>query len=428
MSASTILLLYLAFFILELGWETFLAVLNLRNVKKNAHAVPPMFVDVVDYATYKKSVSYTLTRGRFGILNSFISSAILLAIVLTGVLGALDGFTAAVPIPPYFQGLLFIFIVALFFQVASLPSSLYSSFGIEARFGFNRMTPGLFAADMIKGLALSAAIGIPVLLALFWFMDKAGAFWWVWAFCAMTAFQLIMSFLYPLVIAPLFNKFSPLAEGTLKDRILALSTKLGFRTKGIFVMDGSRRSRHSNAYFTGIGRAKRIVLFDTLVKTMGEDEVLSVLAHEIGHEKKHHVMKGLVVSLAMSLAGFWILSVLLPYLPLYQAFGFNSVSYHAILVLLAFCSGPFTFFLSPLGSIWSRRHEYEADRFAVEGVGNAEGLKGALIRLTRENLSNLTPHPLYSFCHYSHPTIAERLAALDRHARQLVQGTAPQAS
>jgi STE24 endopeptidase len=419
MDARIILILYVSFFLLEFLWETLLSVLNIGHVRKNSSVVPAAFAGVVEPETYKRSVSYTLTRNKFSILASIVSSAALLAVVLTGFLGFLDKAIRAIPVHPYLQGILFIFAVSLLFQLISLPFSLYSTFGIEARFGFNKMTPGLYVRDLVKGLTLSAAIAVPVLLALFWFMDKSGPLWWIWAFCAMTVFQLVMTVIYPLVIAPLFNKFAPLAEGSLRERILSLAVKLGFRTKGIFVMDGSRRSRHSNAYFTGIGRVKRIVLFDTLVNTMSEDEVLSVLAHEIGHERKNHVRKGLAVTLVMSLAGFWILSLLLPYLPLYRAFGFHQTGYHAILVLLAFCSGPFTFFLKPIGSIWSRRHEYEADRFAVEGIGSAEPMKSALIRLTRDNLSNLTPHPLYSFYHYSHPTIAERLAALDRHAEKL---------
>jgi STE24 endopeptidase len=414
MSAQAILILYLVFFFLELGWNTFLTSLNLRHAQRNAGEVPGMFAGIVEPETHKKSISYTLTHGKFGILASLVSSAVLLAVILTGFLGVMDNYVQTMPVHPYLQGILFILLVSLLFWAVSLPFGLYSTFGIEARFGFNKMTPKIFVLDTLKSLALSAVIGMPVLLALFWFMDRTGPFWWVWAFCAMTLFELVMTVLYPLVIAPLFNKFTPLAEGQLRDRIVSLAEKLRFRTKGIFVMDGSRRSRHSNAYFTGIGRVKRIVLFDTLVNAMGEEEVISVLAHEIGHEKKNHVRKGLLVSLVLSLVGFWILSILLPYLPLYQAFGFRRISYHAIIVLLGFCSGPFTFLFRPLGSIWSRKHEYEADRFAVEGVGSAGGLKAALIRLTKDNLSNLTPHPLYSFYHYSHPTIAERLKAIDR--------------
>ena len=331
----------------------------------------------------------------------------------------MDDAVRTLPLHPYFQGIVVIACVSLVFWVLALPFSLYSTFSIEARFGFNRTTPLLYLVDTLKGFAVSAVIGFPVLLGLFWFMDRTGSFWWIWAFAAMSVFQVVMSILAPLIIAPLFNKFTPLPDGELKDAIMALAGKLGFRTKGIFVVDSSKRSSHSNAYFTGLGRAKRIVLFDTLVASSSKEEILSVLAHEIGHEKKNHVKKGIAVSLAFSLAGFWIISLLLPYLPLYQAFGFHVRGYHAILILLAFCSGPFTFFLQPLSSLWSRRHEYEADRFAVRGVGSAAGMISALLRLSRENLSNLTPHPLYSFFHYSHPTLSERITALEEEEKRL---------
>ena len=414
MNAQTILIIYLCFFAAELVWETVLDLLNIGHVKRNAGSVPKLFSGIVPPDTYAKSVSYTLTRAGFSIFATIVSSAVLLAVVLSGSLGALDGLIGSLPLHPYLRGLLFIFAVSVFFLLVSLPLRLYSTFRIEARFGFNKTTPRIFAVDTLKGLILGAVIGTPLLLALFWFMDKTGALWWIWAFLAMTAFQLVMTLLYPVVIAPLFNKFTPLAEGPLRDRILALARKLRFRTSGIFVMDGSRRSGHSNAYFTGIGRARRIVLFDTLVGSMGEEEVLAVLAHEIGHEKKNHIKKALAVNLVLSLLGFWIVSLLVPYLPLYRAFGFTEGSYHAIMVLLAFCSGPFTFFLTPLSSMWSRMHEYEADRFSVEATGDPQSAKSMLIRLTKENLSNLTPHPLYSFYHYSHPTISERLLALER--------------
>jgi STE24 endopeptidase len=419
-NAQGILLLYLLFFFLDYAVELALSLLNLGHVRKNAGAVPPAFAGVIDGETYSRSVTYTLTRGRFGLLAGGFSSAVLLVIVLTGCLGLLDEAIRSLPIHPYFQGILVIGAVSLAFWLFALPFSLYSTFSIETRFGFNRTTPGLYVIDTLKGFAISAVIGIPVLLGLFLFMDRTGRFWWIWAFAAMSVFQIVMSILAPLVIAPMFNKFTPLQDGELKSAIMELAGRLGFRTRGIFVVDSSKRSRHSNAYFTGLGRAKRIVLFDTLIASSTQEEILSVLAHEIGHEKKNHVKKGIAVSLAFSLAGFWIISLLLPYLPLYQAFGFHRAGYHAILILLAFCSGPFTFFLQPLSSIWSRRHEYEADRFAVQGVGSAKGMISALLRLTRENLSNLTPHPLYSFFHYSHPTLAERIAALEEAEKRLV--------
>lgn len=419
MSAHTILLIFIVFFLAEFGWNTFLTLLNLAHVRAHAAAVPQPFAGAVDADTYARSVSYTLTRGRFGLLAGSVSSAVLLAIVLTGALGSIDTLIRLISIHLYLQGILFIAAISLLFWLLALPFSLYSTFSIEQRFGFNKTTPGLYLVDTLKGFAVSTVIGVPVLLGLFWFMDRTGDLWWIWAFGAMTAFQLVMSVLGPLVIAPLFNKFTPLPDGPPKERILTLAQKLGFRTRGIFVVDSSKRSRHSNAYFTGLGRAKRIVLFDTLVQSSEEEEIVSVLAHEIGHEKRNHVKKGLAVSLAFSLVGFFLLSLLLHWLPLYQAFGFREAGYHALLVLIAFCSGPFSFFLQPLFSVRSRKYEYEADRFAVQGVGSAASMKSALLRLSKENLSNLAPHPLYSFFHYSHPTLSERLAALDRFEKAL---------
>jgi STE24 endopeptidase len=419
MGAQGILILYLVFFFLDLGWDVTLTLLNLSHVRKNAAAVPAAFAGIVDPETHARSVSYTLTHGKFGLLSGAVSAAAVLAVVLSGFLGYLDGLARSVPIHPWFQGLLLVAAVSVVFSVVRLPFSLYSTFVIEARFGFNRTTLKLFLVDMLKGLAISVVLGVPVLLALFWFVDSSGALWWVWAFAALTAFQLVMSILAPLVIAPMFNKFTPLPQGPLRERILRLAQHLKFRTRGIFVVDSSRRSRHSNAYFTGLGRAKRIVLFDTLVSSHTEEEIVSVLAHEIGHEKRAHIKKGLAISIGLSLVGFFILSLLLHWAPLYMAFGFSQPSTAALLVLLAFCSGPFTFFLQPLFTLRSRKQEYEADRFAVQGVGSAAGLKSALLRLSRDNLSNLSPHPLYSFFHYSHPTLAERLAALDRMEQTL---------
>ncbi len=422
MSAHGILILFLVFFILKLGWGTGLSLLNLGHVHAHGMRVPPAFVGVVDEATYARSVSYTQTRGRFAVLSAGVSSIALLAVVLSGLFGIIEQAVRLLPIGSYLQGVALVGAVSLLFWIISLPFSLYATFGIEARFGFNRTTPKLYLFDTLKGFAVSAVIGIPVLLGLFWFMDRTGAYWWIWAFAAMTLFQLVMGILAPLVIAPLFNKFTPLPDGELKESILDLARRLDFRTRGIFVADSSKRSGHSNAYFTGLSRAKRIVLFDTLVSSHTKEEILAVLAHEIGHEKRNHVTKGIVLSALLSLAGFWVMSLLLPYLPLYEAFGFRAVSYAAMVVLVAFCSGPVLFFLQPLFSLWSRKHEYEADRFAVQSVGSARGMKEALLRLSRDNLSNLTPHPLYSFFYYSHPTLAERIAALDRAEAQLVKG------
>ncbi|OHD73449.1 MAG: hypothetical protein A2177_04905 [Spirochaetes bacterium RBG_13_68_11] len=408
--------LWLGFYIAEQAWLTALAALNLRHVRRHATEIPPAFAGAVDPGTRTRSVAYTLERGRFGVLASLVSAGLVAAAVSAGFLGLLDDACARLPLGPLLLEAAFVLAASICSWLANLPFSLYATFSIEARFGFNRTTPKTFALDTLKGLALSLLIGLPVLLGLFWFMDRAGALWWVWAFLALTAFELVMNLLYPLVIAPLFNRFTPLAEGTLRDRILDLARRLAFRTRGIFVMDASRRSRHGNAYFTGLGPVKRVVLFDTLVGTMNEEEILAVLAHEIGHSLRHHVRKSLAVSIALGLAGFWVLSLLVPWTPLYEAFGFGRASSHAILVVLSIAASPFTFPFRPLASLWSRRHEYEADRFAVDGTGGAQGMISALLRLSKDNLTNLTPHPWYSFYHYSHPTTAERVAALEAYA------------
>jgi STE24 endopeptidase len=415
-SPRAIYFLWLGFFVAEQVWLTALAVLNLRHARRHATEIPPAFAAAVDPGTRARSVAYTLERGRFGVFASLVSAGLVAAAVSSGFLGMLDDACARLPLGPYLRGVAFVLAVSVCSWLANLPFSLYATFSIEARFGFNRTTPRTFALDTLKSLAVSLLIGVPVLLGLFWFMDRAGALWWVWAFLALTAFELVVNLLYPLVIAPLFNRFTPLAEGTLRDRILELARRLAFRTKGIFVMDASRRSRHGNAYFTGLGPVKRVVLFDTLVDTMSEGEILAVLAHEIGHERRHHVRKSLALSIALGAAGFWLLSLLVPWTPLYEAFGFGRASNHAILVVLSVAAGPFTFPFRPLFSLLSRRHEYEADRFAVDGTGGAEGMIGALLRLSKDNLTNLTPHPWYSFYHYSHPTTAERVAALEAYA------------
>ncbi len=419
MNAQSILVLYLVLFAIQFLWETFLTLLNQRHVIAHRTSPPSFALTIMDRETYDRSVQYTLTRSRFGLISGTASAAFLLAVILTGSLGYLESVVLQANVGIYTQGVLFFFLVSLIFGIFSLPFSLYRQFVIEEKFGFNRMTLGLFVVDMLKGMLVSVVLITPLLYALFWFMDKAGSFWWIYAFLGFSVFQVIVLIIYPTLIAPLFNKFSPMEEGSLREKIISLAEKLDFRTRGIFVMDGSKRSSHSNAYFTGIGRVKRIVLFDTLVQSMEEEQITSVLAHEIGHEKKHHVRKHLAFSLVATLVGFWILSLLLLYDPFFQAFGFAGSSYHAVVVLLSFCAAPFTFYLKPLMALWSRKHEYEADRFSVEAVGSAEGLKGALTRLGQKNLSNLTPHPWFSFYHYSHPTLAERLSAMEEHARTL---------
>ena len=415
MEAGTILTIYVSLFILEFFWENFLAVLNLKYIRSHSNMVPPLISNHIDLKDLRQSADYTMVRTKFGLLTSIVGSLFILIVVLSGLLGKIESLVQHVHIRSYLQGILFIYTISLMLSILSLPFSIYSQFVIEERFGFNKMTGRLFFTDKLKSIILSIIIMTPLLFVLFWFMDKTGAYWWVWALLFITLFQLILSYLYPIVIAPLFNKFLPLEDGPLKEKIIKLtgSHNLQFAIKGVFVMDGSKRSRHSNTYFTGLGKYKRIVLFDTLIHSLKENQIVAVLAHEIGHEKKHHILKGILLSILVTSIGLWLLSLILNYQPFFTAFGFSSPSYHAAIVLFVFCSGPLTFFLKPLFSIWSRRHEYEADRFAVEAVNKASDLAEAILTLSRENLSNLTPHPWYSFYYYSHPTLMERIRAMN---------------
>ena len=413
MSPLSVLLLYLIFFAAEFIFENLLTILNISHIRKHSGAVPDQFAGSVDPEKYSLQAAYTIDQEKFSLVSSLFSAAFLLAVILTGVLGLLETWIMGLGLPPYIDGILYIFCISLIFRLVAVPFSLYNQFVLEERYGFNRMTGKLFLLDFLKGLLLSAVLAFVVLYGLFWFIDRTGSFWWLYAFFFVVAVQLIIGVLYPLIIAPIFNKFSPLDEGTLREKLLALAERLSFRTKGIFVMDGSRRSKHSNAYFTGFGRTKLFVLFDTLVDTLEEDQVVAVLAHEIGHEKKRHVVKRMVISLVLTLAALFVIQLLLPAEPLFLAFRLNGASPYGIFVILSFCASPFTFMLTPLFTAWSRRHEYEADRFSVDAVGGYEEMKAALLTLSKENLSNLTPHPLYSFYHYSHPTLGERIEAME---------------
>lgn len=411
MSALSILTVFLCCAGAELAWETALIALNLRHAARHARDVPPFFRELwtrrraePPEGTYARSVEYTRARLWLALVAQGYSSLLIVAVVWSGSLGWLE-----VRLP----GLLFVLTTGVALQLIGIPLGLYSQFVIEQRFGFNTTKLRLWALDRLKGLAVSLALAVPLLLGLFWFISRAGALWWLYGSGAVIVFQIVLTVLYPALIAPLFNKFTPLEEGSLRSRVLELARKLGFGVRGIFVMDASRRSRHSNAYFTGIGRAKRIVFYDTLLKRTGEEEALAVLAHEIGHEKLGHVRSQLALSAVATVAGLWGLSLLLSWEPFFRAFGLAGPSPRGAVVVFAFCSGPFTFLLEPVASAWSRRHEYAADRFARRAMGSGAPLVHALLDLHADNLSNLWPHPLYSFAHYSHPTLAERVRALE---------------
>ena len=389
--------------------QLWLDAINQRHVRAHANAVPEAFRGVMDDATYAKSVEYTLANSRFSQFEATFDLLVLLAVLFSGVLPwAFQFFQSHLGTSAWAMAA-FLFVVFTVISFVSLPLQWWDQFRLEARFGFNTTTQATWWLDRVKGLLLGVALGYPLLVLVLKCFEWAGNAWWFWAWAVMMAFQLLMSVLAPVLILPLFNKLTPLPEGTLRDRLLALAQRTNFRAASIQVMDGSKRSKHSNAFFTGFGRLRKIVLFDTLIAQLAEPELEAVLAHEIGHWRKKHITKMLVMSAAGTLAAIawlarqdWFAS----------AFGFNSDGIAPVLLLFGLLAGAVMFWLSPLTHSLSRRYEYEADAYAKEVVGDAAPLIGALRKLNEKNLSNLTPHPVYSGFYYSHPTLLERERAL----------------
>jgi STE24 endopeptidase len=411
---TTVVLAFLALFVLQLGVELGLLELNRRHVRAAGEAVPAPLQGRVTPETARRSCAYTLANLRFALVHGVYGAIVTLFVLFSGLLPILESRLAALPLRGLWLFVAFLVVLSAALSTVQLPFALYRTFSIEARFGFNRMTWRLWVVDRMKGLAVSVVLGLPLLCAVYGFMAATGSWWWVYLFAFLTLVQMVMLWLYPTVIAPLFNKFVPLPDGELKQRFEALARQAGFDNRGLFLMDASRRSGHSNAYFVGLVRP-RIVLFDTLVDKMSPDEAAAVLAHEIGHYKRRHIHRRLAWAFVGLLVGLFVLSRLIAWPPLFQAFGFAAPSFHVALALLSLGGGAFTFFMEPVQAWLSRRHEYEADAFSVSLTGNAAALKSALIRLNGENLSNLNPHPAYSRWHYSHPTLLERIAAIGDH-------------
>jgi STE24 endopeptidase len=407
---------FLAFFAAQLTIETALSLLNLSHVARAGDAVPPALRGEVDAETVRRARDYTLARGRFGLVQGAVGAAATLAILFSGLLPGLDAGLGRLGLAGAHRFVAFLAALSALGGVLDLPFSLWNTFVLEARFGFNRTTLGLWLKDRLKGIALGAAIGLPLLYGAYGFFALTGRAWWLWLLAFLVAVQVVMVWLYPALIAPLFNRFSPLPEGALRTRLEALARDAGFRTRGLFVMDASRRSGHGNAYFAGLFRP-RIVLFDTLAREMSVEEAAAVLAHEIGHYRARHVHKRLAVSILAELVTLWVLSRLVGWPPLFAAFGFPAPSFHAAVALVSLCGGAFTFFLAPLENALLRRHEYEADRYSASLARAPAALRTALLKLARQNLGNLHPHPWYSAWHDSHPALVERLAAIGQLTR-----------
>jgi STE24 endopeptidase len=410
--------LFAAALLLGFVLKTWLAWRQMRHVAAHRDAVPAAFANTVSLEAHHKAADYTLARGRFGLLSTAFGTALLLGWTL---LGGLDALNAVVrdAVQPRFGDMVYqlalLAAVALIGSLVEMPLDLWSTFRIEQRFGFNRMTWKLYLVDALKGAALGAAIGLPLAALVLWLMGAAGAWWWLWAWAAWTGFQLLMLVLYPTVIAPLFNKFSPLPDASLAERVSALMARCGFRAKGLFVMDGSKRSAHSNAYFTGLGAAKRVVFFDTLLTRLTPGEVEAVLAHELGHFKLRHVPKRMVAIFGASLAALALLGWLAQQQWFFTGLGVTpnlaAPNDALALLLLMFALPPFGFLVAPLAAALSRKHEFEADAYACAQADGRE-LASALVKLHEDNAGTLTPDPLYAKFYYSHPPAAERLAAL----------------
>jgi STE24 endopeptidase len=420
MQASTLTLVFAAALVASLGVKFWLATRQMRHVATHRNAVPPAFAATITLAAHQRAADYTLAKGRFGLLTMAFGAAVLLGWTLLGGIDTLNTTLRDSVQPRWgdmaYQLALFV-CFALTGGLLDLPFELYSTFRIEQQFGFNRMTWRLYVADMLKGLFVGALIGLPIAALMLWIMGAAGSLWWLWAWGAWMGFNLLVLVLYPTVIAPLFNKFVPLADESLKARVQALMARCGFAAKGLFVMDGSKRSAHANAYFTGFGASKRVVFFDTLLNKLSPGEVEAVLAHELGHFKHKHVIKRIASMFAISLAGFALLGWLSTQVWFYAGLGVQpsaSAPNDAVALLLFLLVTPvFGYFVSPLFAQLSRRHEFEADAYACQQASGGD-LASALLKLHEDNASTLTPDPVYVRFYYSHPPASERLAALAR--------------
>jgi STE24 endopeptidase len=418
MQAFVLSVVFAAALLVSLGVKYWLSTRQMRHVAVHRTQVPAPFVANVSLGAHQKAADYTLAKGRFGLLTTACASAVLLGWTL---LGGLDALNTVVheAVYPRFGGMAYQLLLVASFALISgaldLPFELYSTFRIEQRFGFNRMTWRLYLADMLKGLLIGTSIGLPIVALILWLMGAAGGLWWLWAWGVWMGFNLLMLVLYPTVIAPLFNKFVPLADESLRSRVQALMARCGFAAKGLFVMDGSKRSAHANAYFTGFGAAKRVVFFDTLLSKLSAGEVEAVLAHELGHFKHRHVLKRILAMFVLSLGAFALLGWLGNQPWFYEGLGVRPVlgaPNDALALLLFLMASPvFGFFVSPVFAQLSRRHEFQADAYACRQASGAD-LATALLKLHEDNAATLTPDPLYVRFYYSHPPATERLAAL----------------
>jgi STE24 endopeptidase len=387
-------------------------VVDMLNVKHIKTDLPGEFEGYYDAAKYKKSQNYLKENTRFGIIVDSITTPITVAFILIGGFNYIDQIARGFQFSAIPTGLIFAGILILASQILSIPFSIYGTFVIEEKYGFNRTTVKTFIMDILKSWLLTVIIGGIIFSVILWFFDKTGNMAWIYCWIAVVIFQIVLTFFAPIIIMPLFNKFFPLEDGELKTTIENYAKSHNFKLKGVFKMDASKRSTKSNAFFTGFGKFRRIVLFDTLIKKHTVDELVSILAHEMGHYKKKHILKSIIISIITTGLMFFILSLFINNEGLFQAFKMQNTSIYASLFFFAFLYTPINMFISILSNILSRKHEYEADAYAATTYGKYESMISALKKLTVDNLSNLTPHPLKVFLSYSHPPVLERIQSL----------------
>jgi STE24 endopeptidase len=411
---NILLIVFLILFTAGMLFRWFLTYLNVRHLRQHGHSVPDVFQDEINEATLARMSDYTADSSRFGAVEHFFDDAITLIILLSGFLPLLVGLILSWELHFILSGLIFFGILAMISSVLDIPFSLYSTFVIEKKYGFSTITLKLWLADLIKNLLISAILMGILMGAMLTLINFAEHSWWFWVWLVFSGFQILMVWLYPVLIAPLFNKYEQVQDDALKEAIIALMAEVGLKTEGVFQVDAGKRSTHTNAYFTGLGKTKRIVLYDTLLKSHSSDEILSVLAHEAGHWKKKHIMKQLIFMEIASLAVFYLIYRLMDWPLLYHTFGFEEKLSYVGLLLIAALFGTVTFFLTPLGATVMRKFEREADDYCLNLIGAAKPMANALKRLAKDNLANLHPHPLYAWFYYSHPPLAERIARLQQ--------------
>jgi STE24 endopeptidase len=403
-------IIILLFFLGEFVLNTIADVLNLSRLQKQ---IPEPFKDVYDDVRYGKSQDYLRVNTQFGWVSSTVGLALLLVFWFAGGFSMLDSWVRSFDKGPIFTGLVFISILVTLKSAISIPFEIYDTFVIEQRFGFNKTTVGTFVMDYVKGLLIAIILGVPLLCAILWFFEYAGNIAWLYCWIAVTIYSLIIHYVAPNWIMPLFNKFEPIEEGHLREAIFDYARSIHFPLENVYVMDGSRRSSKSNAFFTGFGKSRRIVLFDTLIARHTIGELLSVLAHEMGHYKKKHILKSMILGIFQSGLMFYLLSIFITYEALFYAFYIENVSVYGGLVFFGMLYTPIAFFSGLVTSAISRKNEYEADKFAITTTRFKEPMVAALKKLSADNLSNLVPHPFYVFLHYSHPPVLERIKAIE---------------